>query len=232
MISFFFFNRMSKFGPNYKSMATLQDYRFITNQFLLKPLQKCVSKYYDDMNNNTVLLRFNYFCPVVNITNLQHVNVYVPITPIKDIFACGCIVTRVHFPKVKTLDDLLKSFISNENIKFDIEKTWSFFFKNEKEQLIKYLFIITYFYENKSSQGDDIGPNDRIFNISAPKYEMEGLYTAFQKENQFDLAEIIVMKNKKAQVDGEISIENHKKNIFQKIFCTKNKNHKKYVKLN
>ena len=61
---------------------------------------------------------------------------------------------------------------------------------------------------------------------------MEGLYTAFQKENQFDLAEIIVMKNKKAQVDREISIENHKKNIFQKIFCTKNKNHKKYVKLN
>lgn len=211
----------------------LKDYRFITNQYLLEPLKERAYKCYDDLNNKSVVLEDRFFAPVVNVTDLNHVNIYIGLKPVSKVMAIGTIFTCVYFPDVETLDDLLNLFVSNGSINFEIGKTSSFFFKSEKEQLIRYLFFHTFLYQNRTSQGDNYKPNDRMFNISTPKYKMEGIYMAYQREKHYASAEIITFKNHNCYTLNIISLKKYeKKSKTPFILFPKNrKNRQNYEKL-
>lgn len=205
----------------------LQDYRFVKNPFLMKPLKERAYRYYDDFIQKSFKIQFLNFIPVVNITDLQNVNIYLSLMPSDQIIATGSIVIHVHFPDVRTLDDLLNLFVLKENINFEIGEISSFFFKSKKEQLMKYIFMYTSIFQNASSYGDNIKPNDRMFNISTPKYKFEGIYMAYQREDHFDSAEIITFKNNTCQLLGKISLtESNKKSKLSIPFFSKNKNPK------
>lgn len=218
---------------NVNSLLQLKNYRFVTNPFLLKPLEERAYKCFDDLKNKSVVIRILDFVPIVNITDLNHVDIYLGLTSISNIIPIGTIVTHFYFPDIETLDDLLNLFVSKENINFEIGNTSSFLFKSENERLLEFIFMKTFIFQNHSSQGNNIKPNDRMFNILTPKYKMGRIYMAYQRENHFDSAEIMEFKNDECEILGTIKLkkpEKKRKSLFL-LFSKNKKNRQNYEKL-
>ena len=52
-----------------------------------------------------------------------------------------------------------------------------------------------------------------MFNISTPKYKMEGIYMAYQREKHYASAEIITFKNHNCYTLNIISLKKYGKKI-------------------
>ena len=223
-----------------------KDYRFLTNKEILSSLE---IKIFQELNKlkdlhlkPEIFTHMDFISPVINLTDLQYVNFYAPIIQFTNNYLIrGSIVTRVYFPNITTIDDLLNTFVSNRHQDFVLKETSSFFYQKKEEDIYSYQYVHTRIIigmTKKIIKLESIRKKDRIFNISTPKFNKEGIYMAYQKENQYDIAEIITCSEKKQKSYGLIDISkinNQNDDIpllkKKKIFHSKTKNNKIYQKL-
>ena len=116
-----------------------KDYRFLTNKEILSSLE---IKIFQELNKlkdlhlkPEIFTHMDFISPVINLTDLQYVNFYAPIIQFTNNYLIrGSIVTRVYFPNITTIDDLLNTFVSNRHQDFVLKETSSFFYQKKEEE--------------------------------------------------------------------------------------------------
>lgn len=216
----------------WKVDTILDDFRYIKNKELLGIILELSSKKLKELNNPNIFFMEKYIgiCAVIDPENIHAYN---PFFIAKKFDIIGCVVTDIFFPKVKTLDDLLEAFTSDEQQKYNIQNVSSIFFENVT-QLIQCQFLST----DTLSIIDFIHPikGERLFNIRAQMFDSSRIYLAYQKLNRFEYADIIDHNYFHPIILGTIKIENpkneKKSSIFKHfIFHSKKHNNKQYQKL-
>lgn len=214
----------------------LDDFRFIKNKELWELVMKLSLKKLKELNNPKFFFLPNYFdtSAVIDTENIQYVHAYIAIFEEKTVMIKGCVVTDIFFPKVKTLDDLLKAFTSNEHQKFNITNVSSFYYKNVEQtfwiQFASTSYVvhaIEYIHQAKG---------ERLFNVKTQMFDSNKIYIAYQKLNSFEHADIIDFNCFHPLIPGKINIDslnNNKKSSIAKhwIFHSKKHNNKQYERL-
>lgn len=211
------------------------DCRYIRNVYLLKPLKDRALQELRKLNNPKQILYFDKFLPVININNICNVNVYVGITLPTIIAPNGRICTHVIFPNVHSIDDLINIFVSNIKVKFAIKESSIALYQNDESIIYRYQFLSTYLIVNSRNNIINNEKEFRIFNISTPEFNIEGVFVGFQFKNNSKMVHVVSFNNNNIDYlefisHGFIQLpEVTKCNTVSKLHCFTNifhKNHK------
>ena len=216
-------------------LTTINDYRYIENKNLIKKIESVAFKQLEKINNPHFIILIRKYSPVINLSDFHYVNIYTAITP-SDIsnLVCGNIVTRVYFPNINAIEDLIDALMSNNDQKFIIMETTSFFFYEENERRLHiYQFVFDTIIKKVIGAKIKIKENDRFFYITNSKFNKEGIYLAYQRQKNLKNAEIFSIKECKAKSHGIIHLDaadqckDEKRHIFHRIKKRKEKNYEK-----
>lgn len=216
----------------------LDDCRFVTNKILSKSLDKRVEQLFKEINDPSLDFFSSLYRVVINIENVQYINVYTPLYPMRgNIIINGAMVNTVFFPSVKSFEDLINAFTTDENQKFIIQKTFRISYKKEDQsfQEVQYLYTPYVLFRIKKIIKPEI--TDRIFNIITPEFKDEGLFIWYQKNKDYKIAQVLdVRKRYKPVSKGKIKIDNSctnckSNNSFFHLFRSNKKSGKTYEKL-
>lgn len=137
---------------------------------------------------------------------------------------------------MKTLDDLLKAFTSNEQQKFSIQKISSFYYANVTNTT-PFQFAPTFIINAVADKYIHPTKGERLFNIKTQMFGENKIYLAYQRVNDFEKADIIDIidcphPEFRGTINIDISSHNKKSTIFKHHFYhSKKRNNKKYERL-
>ena len=167
----------------------LQDFRFVTNPYIMKEISKRVIQHLHKNNKPNLEPDYPFYILIADFKKIGFIDVYSAIRDKKDIVKpCGFIVTRVEILNLKTIDEVFRICTSQENHIFNLKETSLLLYQNEEEAIHRFIFSFSsniLWFSRKIIQPS---PNDRIFNILSSR--LDHLYFGYQKENHFDQVEI------------------------------------------
>lgn len=215
----------------------LDDCRFVKNEKLAKYIySRAVDKLKELKNLDLDKLKCTLHSAVIDLKNFHKLFIYSPFKKDSDLGPTVIVVTEIYLLDIKTLDELLKTFILSDRIRFMVTNISSFFFddalcETRYYQLMSSKFVII--SKNIAHEKEGV----RLFNIIKSTKCIEGqIYIGCQQASDYNYVEIYDIEGMSSRMEKIVFVGNscnkhNFKSFFHNIFSSINRNKKNYEKL-